>query len=54
MPFVPHGVMVQQQNPPQYVLGPQVPEAGNRYCREFQKVVTIGGRSERACGVACQ
>ncbi|HXV23037.1 MAG TPA: hypothetical protein VED46_02145 [Alphaproteobacteria bacterium] len=25
-----------------------------RYCREFQQVVTIGGRSERAYGTACQ
>jgi surface antigen len=25
-----------------------------RYCREFQQQVTIGGRSERAYGTACQ
>jgi hypothetical protein len=25
-----------------------------RYCREFQQHVTIGGRSERAYGTACQ
>jgi hypothetical protein len=25
----------------------------NRYCREFQKTVTIGGRTEQAYGTAC-
>jgi hypothetical protein len=28
--------------------------ASGRYCREFQQEVTIGGRSERAYGTACQ
>jgi len=27
--------------------------SGNRYCREFQKTVTIGGRTEQAYGTAC-
>jgi 17 kDa outer membrane surface antigen len=27
--------------------------SSNRYCREFQKTVTIGGRTEQAYGTAC-
>ncbi len=29
------------------------PEPG-RYCREYQTVVTIGGRAEQAYGTACR
>ena len=27
---------------------------GNRYCREFQQAVTIGGKTEQAFGTACR
>jgi hypothetical protein len=55
LPFVPVGIGGQNSDPPSYVLGPQIPSSQpGRFCREFQKLVQIGGRTERAYGVACR
>lgn len=29
-------------------------QAGGQYCREYQQTVTVGGRTERAHGIACR
>ena len=29
-------------------------QTGNRYCREYQQVVTVGGRKQSAYGTACR
>ena len=55
LPFVPVGMGVQGPSAPSYVLGPQIPVSQrDRFCREFQKLVQIGGSTERAYGVACR
>jgi hypothetical protein len=52
--FVPHDHRHDDSAPQQYTLGPQVaaPETG-RYCREYQRTVTVGGQAQAAYGRAC-
>lgn len=52
--FVPRG-RVRQERGAVFVLGPEAPPAREgRYCRGYQKRVTVGGRVERAYGTACR
>ena len=41
-------------NSGEIVPQPAVLRAGNRYCREFWKSVTIGGEKQQAFGTACR
>lgn len=55
----PIGQNIQWNNPESGNYGTITPvrdgrDAGGSYCREYQQVITVGGRTEQAYGTACQ